>query len=311
MFNRRQFLQTSAAASLGVATINPVQAFATKGVFSLAEANTRALTPYFLGEDLLRLLQVNDFNKMMRQALTINKMHFQLGKAWSISKAELLKVAKDSQSLWNSEMEQDRANTQYALVCGWVAHRAFEDHLLTENSNDLSERAIYQDAHVMKMMQNADRHRKKVPIDEELEGVSVAEVAELFHIIQQRNLIRMHTIRPKFLDVSTWLDQFLSYYNSMKKDNTTYAKIYCTPSKSKVQEYVLTTNFYDAKEPIIQAARQIQLSQVTGSNNRMAETANPNSMYGKALQSALTKMKICEDYVLGKKNEKALREVMN
>lgn len=309
MFNRRQFIQTSTAATLGVAMANPISAFSKNSTFLFATANTRALTPYFLAEDLLRLLQLTEFDKMMRQALTVNQEHFQLGKAWSIPIEELLKVARDSKAIWKSELEQDRAQTQYALVCGWVAHRTFEKYLPKETGNQLSERAIYQDAHLMKMLQNADVHRKQVPIDEPLEGVSEAEVTELLHIIQQRNMIRMHTIRPEFSGVSLWLEQFLAYYNQMKKDNKTYAKVYCNPTKSKVQEYIHQTSFYNENDENIQAARQLQLSLVTGGNNRL-QSAKPMSIYGKALQDGLNRMKICENYVMGKTGENALEAVM-
>ncbi len=310
MLNRRQFLQSTTTASMGAALIHPAFAFPVGGTFLLEGAATRALSPYLLGEDLLRLLQLVDFNKMVRQALTVNGTHFQLGKVWSIPDIELLKVAQDAKRIWNSEMEQDRAHTQYALFCGCLAHRTFEQYFPTEQGNQLSERVLYQDTYLLKMLQNADIHRKQLPVDSPLEGVTEAAVAELFHIIQQRNLIRMHTLRPEFSDVSAWLEQFLAYYQQMKLDNHAYAKIYCQPVKPKVQQYIVEPNFYDAKETIIQATRHLQLGLSTGANNLLASTNQPKSLYGKALDTALAKMKICEQYILGKTDDKTLLVVM-
>jgi hypothetical protein len=310
MFNRRQFIQTSATTALGATVLSPHLVWASKNAFVANPNDINLLTPYFLAEDLLRLIQLHPFSDRFREALTVNNTHFNLGKVWQIPTAELLKVAQDSQSAWNSEMKQDRARTQYALVCGRIAHQVFDDLLQPDQEKELSERDIYRDVHVIKELQNADPHRKKVSIDQPIKGASEEEVAELFHVIQQRNMIRTHTLRPEFSDVSTWLDNFLGYYEGMKEGNKRYAAVYCSPEVSKVRTYISDAQFYEADDAPIQLARRFQMSQLTGKTNVLMTKKAVVSIYGKALQQALAKLQICDAYVSGGADEQAVRNAM-
>lgn len=310
MFNRRQFLQTSSTATLGMAFLSPQWVSASKSQFNLAATTRDGLTPNFLAEDVLRLIQIDQFQPSFREALSINMRHFQLGKVWQIPAEELLKVAKDSKENWNNEMNQDRAKTQYALVCGKIAHDTFTQMLPKEDGSTLSDATIYRDTYVIKSLQNADPHRQKVPFDRPIEGVSPEEVASLFHVIQQRNLIRMHTIRPEFSDISTWLDNMLAFYETMKADNDRYAMAYCWADAAKVKKYVTDQQFYEPTDTPIQAARQFQMTLMTGKTNQLMNRKAVVSIYGKALNEALSKLRVCEEYVLGKKDEKALQMVL-
>ncbi len=306
-FSRRHFIQTSALAA-GAAFSTP--AF---GSFNLDQwQKGRSISPFILGEDLLRLTQIADMDGLTRQALLVNRECFQLGKAWSISGKPLTALVQASRNLWKDPKESDRAQTQFALLCGWSAHRTFEQWLYKDDqavstAEDLSERTLYRDVHLMKMLQNADPHRPMIAIDRPLPGVDVASVANLFHLIQQRNLIRMHTIRPEFSDAEGWLDQFLNYYHQLKKDNAQYAEVYCNPVAEKVQKHIRQNNFYHADDQIIQVARKLQMGLPLGHHGSSWMESAPASIYGKALGEAFQKIRTCSLYITGNATEQALQ----
>ena len=316
-YNRREFLQTSFIAGIGTTMANPVFSIFKNNKIILGETRrARGFTPYFLGEDLLRLVQLSAVDKAARQAVTVNFQYFQLGNAWELSAEELFKVFADSKNLWKGEAEADRAQTQFALACGQVAHQAISKALESAErtgNTGISEQEMYRDAHILKMLQNADPHKKNVPIDKNIEGVEVEEVRELFALIHQRNLIRLHTLRCEWSGVEPWLDNILTYKGQLKNDHQKYAEIYCRPNAAKVNEYVLQNNFYDENEDLIKTARDFQMVNIGALHisNEKIKLASPKSKYGMALKSAWEKTNACGEYVLGEMGEREFMKTLN
>ncbi len=311
-YNRREFMQHSALAGLGLAVNTPLSAFPDLGFLAPFSPVSRSLAPYFISEDLIRLLQITETNQEIRQAISVNVEHFQIGRAWRIKPDEVMKVLRDTRGKWGSETQQDQAQTQLALVSGWTAHRIIEKHLgegsvPADLDQPIPESSIYRDVCIMKMIQKADPHRKEVSLDQPVEGVTEAQVEELFHLIQQRNMIRTHTFRPDFADIETWLDQFMLYYDRNKADNVDYARVYCNPDPAKVRQYLTGPVFYDEKDELIRNARNLQMAQVTGSIT--LKGSPPQSIYGKALAEALQAVHTCNRFGSGGGSEAEVMKV--
>jgi len=289
-------------AGLGLAVGNPLSFFPGLGSVDPFSPVSRSLTPYFIGEDLIRLLLVTEKNEDIRQAISANVEHFQIGKAWKIKPEELMKVLWDTRRKWGSDEQHEQAQTQLALVSGWTAHRIVEKHLGEESNpadlqQPLRESSLYRDVCILKMMQNADPHRSSVPLDKPIEGVTQEQVEEIFHLIQQRNMIRTHTFRPEFSDIETWLDQFMLYYDRNKADNRDYARVYCHPDPGKVKQYLKDPLFYAEDDEEIRIARDLQMAQVTGTISRKGTPAR--SIYGKALAEGLKAVQTCNQFGAG------------
>ncbi len=312
--NRRQFIGTSVLAALGTTAQANNWVFPHAGQFPSTKAiGNRSLTPYFLGEDLVRLLQLVDMPQDSRDALTINLDYFQLGKAWQIATKELMEVMTGIREIWQDESQKDKAQTQFALCCGQIAHRTFTKTLGHQNENDLPEAAIYQDVYLLKMLQNADPHKRNLDPGAAITEISIENVQEIFHLVQQRNLIRMHTIRPEFSDIDTWLVEFISYYEQMQKDNLTYAAVYCKPDAVKLKSFVYEPGFYRESDRPVQATRNLQLSRM-GNIHQQAKgllDAKPESIYGKALQAGLLQIMACSNYVMESISKKELTRVIS
>ncbi len=317
IIKRRQFIQTSALATAGALLATPSSLFSRSVPFQPGK-NTfdRSLTPFLLMDDLQCLIQISDLHHSVRRAFKTNKEYFQVGKAWSLPPEEQLKLFTTLATEWSTEYELLKANAQFSMLCGLIAHQTFDKWLkpgTSETITDLQEKTVYQDTYVMKMLQNADPNRMKVPLNKSLSGVKPEEIAEALHLIQQRNLIRMHTQKPEFSDADRWIENFMCYYNQMKKDNLAYGKVYCQPDASKVEQYVTEPNFYDENDLIIRVARKIQMVQagkIKYSTDQLINT-KPNSIYGKALQNSLQRMMICGHYITGDGNENTLKTILD
>jgi hypothetical protein len=154
------------------------------------------------------------------------------------------------------------------------------DGLTAENA----ESGRYRDTYLMKQLQNATPGGKQLPLRGRVDGITPAEVAELLHLMQQRNLIRTHTLRPEISDIKGWLDDLLTYYAAMKDENTLLAEVFCDPDPNKLERYVLAPNFYDPEDAPIRAVRSLASGRVIGP---VALTSTASSAYGRALVAGL------------------------
>jgi hypothetical protein len=280
--NRRRFLKTSLILGLASTGLGALPRFGSLDGDKLTEPGS--LTPFLAGDDVLRLVQLSDLPKSVRQALTVNREFFHLGRAWNVVPADLDQVLNESADLWNAERGQDRGYTQFALAAGHRVAAVMADHLKAENT----ESGHYRDTYLMKQLQNAAPGGQQVPLEGQVDGIAPEQVAELFHLMQQRNLIRTHTLRPEFSDVKSWLNDLLTYYAAMKEENTVLAEVFCDPVPDKLERYVLAPNFYDPEDASIAAVRSLANGRVTGP---VTLKLRASSAYGRALVAGLEEVR--------------------
>ncbi len=277
---RRGFLKTSFVLGLGVSSLGAHAGLPhVSRLFVHKLSGPAALAPFLATEDLLRLVELSELPKSVRQALTVNRELVHLGRAWSVDEAGLTAVLNESRQLWRAERGQDRGFTQFALAAGHLVAREMEAILSPQETDP--EAGVYRDTYLFKQLQNARPHARQVSLTEPVTEVSPAQVAELLHLMQQRNLIRMHTLRPEFSDIERWLTDFLKSYHDMKAENLQYGKVFCTPEADKLRRYVLEPNFYDPADAPIVAARQMAIGKIVGRGRLDLTTAT--SQYGRAL----------------------------
>ena len=293
---RRDFLKSSLLLGLGASSLGAYAGIPSSSFFR-ADKLTGAggLAPFIAGDDLLRLVALSDLPKSVRQALTVNREVFHLGRAWMVDTAGLQTVLDESRRLWRAEQGQDRGFTQFALAAGHLAARAMDEALGTEE--DDAEATRYRDTYLFKQLQNAKPHARRVAVDGPVPEVTPAEVAELLHLMQQRNLIRMHTLRPEFSDIESWLTDFLGYYAEMKAENLRYGEVFCAPEAEKLRRYVLEPGFYDPEDVPILAARQLANGEVVG--RVTPDFTNASSQYGRALLRGMDVLGMVSSQVTG------------
>ena len=293
---RRDFLKSSLLLGLGASSFGAYAGLPSSSFFSVDKlTGPRGLAPFIAGDDLLRLVALSELPKSVRQALTVNREVFHLGWAWTVDNAGLQTVLRESGQLWRAEQGQDRGFTQFALAAGHLAARAMNEALGTEE--DDAEASRYRDTYLFKQLQNARPHARRVAVDGPVPEVTPAEVAELLHLMQQRNLIRMHTLRPEFSDVETWLTDFLGYYAEMKAENLRYGEVFCNPEVEKLRRYVLEPDFYDPEDAPILAARQLANGEVVG--RVTPDLATASSQYGRALLRGMDVLGMVSSQVTG------------
>ncbi len=293
---RRDFLRSSLLLGLGASSFGAYAGIPSSGLFSAAKlAGPGGLAPFIAEDDLLRLVALSDLPKSVRQALTVNREVFHLGRAWTVDPAGLQTVLDESRRLWKAEQGQDRGFTQFALAAGHLAARAVDDALGVEETD--AEASRYRDTYLFKQLQNAKPHARRVAVDGAVPEVTPTGVAELLHLMQQRNLIRMHTLRPEFGDIGTWLTDFLGYYSEMKAENLRYGEVYCAPEAEKLQRYVLEPGFYDPENAPIVAARQLANGEIVG--RVTLDLTNASSQYGRALLRGMDVLGVISNRVTG------------
>ena len=293
---RRDFLKSSLLLGLGASSFGTYAGLPSSSFFRVDKlTGPGGLAPFIAGDDLLRLVALSDLPKSVRQALTVNREVFHLGRAWMVDPAGLQTVLDESGQLWRAEQGQDRGFTQFALVAGHLAARAMDEALGTEE--DDAEASRYRDTYLFKQLQNARPHARRVAVDGPVPEVTPAEVAELLHLMQQRNLIRMHTLRPEFSDIETWLTEFLGYYAELKAENLRYGEVFCNPGAEKLRRYVLEPEFYDPEDAPILAARQLANGEVVG--RVMPDLTTASSQYGRALLRGMDVLGMVSSQVMG------------
>ncbi len=314
MADRREFLKQAGIASVGYLTLDQVEAM-TSQLFAHAAADEgllrRSLVPSFMLEDVLRLVHLSDFSDDFVAALQINQQLFHRGAAFRLPDSEWRKLVDKVKNTWGGEGTMDDAQTLLALLAGASLYPIIDDHIPIASSDlasvvpTLTDEQIYHDVWVMKEMQNADPSGRSVPMNEPIE-VDTGDVAELFHLVRQRNLIRMHTIRPEFADVETWLEQVLSLQHMLEDENVRYARVYCHPTSTGITRDMNT--FYDREDPIIQLARGVQMSvtELTLGLPDSISEAGSQSTYAQVLRQCMLRLGDWYSFVSGKVSRDAL-----
>lgn len=304
--DRRIFLKNTSLLGAGLLSSGQIEAFMTKVLVGLEDQGLvrRSLTPTFILEDVLRLLHLSEFSDDFVEALQINRQLFHRGAAFRLPQDEWSKLIDQVGETWGGKDTRDEGQTLLALLAGASMYSTIDRHLPMASSDltcvvpALSDEQIYHDVWVMKEMQNADPASGAIPMSESLE-IESGDVAELFQLIRQRNLIRMHTIRPEFADVEKWLEQVLSLQHILEEENVRYAQVYSNPISVGVDKEMIT--FYDRDDPIIRLARGLQMS-VTEIPYKLMDSidqAGSQSMYAQVLSQCMQKLAHWYTYVQG------------
>ena len=270
MISRRQFIQHSALAALGAFAL-PIRANTQPGEERVIAIPTFVETQYV--EDVIWLSQLMEaLPDALRQAIYANRQFVHLGAsntAQRFSEEAMQLVYKN----WNDPQGRDTAHTQLAYLLGGMLRPEF-----AATGTDYTEEAIYRDACLLKTLHNARPSNRPLALDQPIEKVTEAEVAQLFEAMAQRNQIRLHTFRPDFENVEGWMDHLLSWTKASKTRHRALAAVYVRPDAEKVARY--WAGFYDANNPFVLLVRMMQASQATTEPQGKPRP----SMYGKAME---------------------------
>ncbi|NND07878.1 MAG: hypothetical protein HKN87_15985 [Saprospiraceae bacterium] len=264
----------------------------------------RSLATTFVLEDVLRLVHLQDFSNDFVESLQINRQLFHRGAAFKLSDGKWSDLIEQTGLTWGNKDSRDDGQTLLALLGGASMYAPIDLHIPVASSEiedlvpPLSDEHIYHDVWIMKEIQNADPSSSTISLSEQLD-TDPADVAELFHLIRQRNLIRMHTIRPEFSDVETWLSQVLSLQHLLEEENERYARVYCNPISAGIDKEMIT--FYDREDPIIQLARGMQMSvtELQYDLSNAIEQAGAQSIYAQVLGHCMQRLEHWYTYLQG------------
>lgn len=290
----------------GLLSAGQIEAFTAKVLAGAEDQGLvrRSLTPSFILEDVLRLVHLSGFSDDFVEALQINRQLFHRGAAFRLPDNDWVRLVDQVGDTWGGKDTRDDGQTLLALLAGASMYSTIDRHLpvassdLTSVVSALSDEQIYHDVWVMKEMQNADPASRAIPMSESIE-IEPGDVAELFHLIRQRNLIRMHTIRPEFADVETWLEQVLSLQHILEEENMRYAQVYSNPISVGIDKEMIT--FYDRDDPIIRLARGMQMSvtELPYDLTDSIDQAGSQSIYAQVLSQCMQKLAHWYTYVQG------------
>lgn len=306
MIDRRLFLKNTSLAGAGLISAGTIETLIANVLAGAEDQGLvrRSLTPSFILEDVLRLVHLSEFSDDFVEALQINRQLFHRGAAFRLPVDEWSTLIDQVDGTWGGKDTRDDGQTLLALLAGASMYSAMDRDLPMASSDlktvvpTLSDEQIYHDVWIMKEMQNADPASRAIPMSESLE-IEPGEVAELFHLVRQRNLIRMHTIRPEFADVETWLEQVLTLQHILEEENVRYAQIYCNPISAGIDKEMIT--FYDRDDAIIRLARGLQMSVTELPYDLMdsIEQAGSQSMYAQVLSQCMERLAHWYTFVQG------------
>lgn len=310
--NRRSFFRDTALLSLTTLSTTAFSSTWLKSHFSVEKLmRRRNLTPYFIVEDALRLIQYSDFDQKLIDALEVNRSFVHLGAANNLPADDRRKMIQDSLNKWSEDDTLDEGQTQTSYLIGSILYPIIDNHLPYELPSHqvgqpilpLSDEAICFDVHLIQALFNAEPSNTNSDLKNALASVEKAELSELFHLIRQRNLIRTHTFRPEFSDVESWLENFLQYHHIIEDENQRYADLYLDPGKSNIR--TSWQKFYNASDDLIELARdtQVGISESTIELDAASETMREQSTYAQILASCLTEIKEWNRCILGKTSE--------
>ncbi|MBQ0734673.1 hypothetical protein [Aquimarina celericrescens] len=299
---RRQFIGTSLIAGLGTFLVNPSELFSGTIVeqVNLSPNNDISLSPFLWGDDLHKVLQVSNLDKTVREALHHNYEYFQLGMGWKVGSQDLLKIIdylkyeikENPESKWFSQ----KISLYFGLLVG-KAHTKFI-HSSSETSQGISEKDIYRDCYLIKMLQNAGEEKNRIPITKSLKKESYDSVKEGFRLMRERNLLRMHTYKAEFSDAEKWIGDVIDLHHESADNDEKYAKIYCNPNPEKIEKYILTPQFYNEEDLIIKTAKDIQMFTIAGQIDlKPSLNSEAKSQHAKALQEGCNLSFACGDYL--------------
>jgi hypothetical protein len=215
----------------------------------------------------------------------------------------------------------DRELARLAFILGWLSHRAADRQMKPvfrgacpnppETPTDCS---IYNDAFLFHEIyasgrQNPYHEALFTPESHAAAAGDAAAMEELLGILIRRYLIAMHTFIPDDDDAEGWLDRLHDLTQWATVNLRRYAEAIADPDPAKVRRYIRDTNFYDAVEAIIAAARRLRKGEaLSPAEVAAAVDAAAASHYAGALKTACGYLRATGAFFAGKLEPEALRE---
>ena len=212
-----------------------------------------------------------------------------------------------------------------AFVLGWLGHRAADRQMKPvfrsadpDCSRSPTDCSVYHDVFVLREVYGSGAEEPYSPFTAArgltehpaAGGVPVEALEELFGVIWQRTMIRMHTFSPDNDDVERWLERLFEERGRLYVDIRRYTEALLEPDPDKVKRFVEDVNFYDPADAIVRLARALQHGE--GIDDRAigaaVTAAAEQSHYAQALGKAMGYLRTASDYFERRLDEDTLNE---
>jgi hypothetical protein len=234
----------------------------------------------------------------------------------------LLKLLRER---WQSGAAGESDRQKLAFVLGWMGHRAADRQMkpiFRSADPDCPRRptdcSVYQDVFVLREVYGAGADEPYSPFTAARDpaehrassAASVKALEDLFGVIWQRAMIRMHTFTPDDENAEAWLENLLQVRARLYVDLGRYAEALADPDPDMVKRFLDYVRFYDRDDPIIRLARALQRGGDVGELDLAdALAAAPDqSQYARALARAIGYLQAASDYFEGRLDAEALAE---
>jgi hypothetical protein len=203
-----------------------------------------------------------------------------------------------------------------AFALGWLCHRAADlqmkpifravDANCAEKPTDCS---VYHDVFLFREVYVGGQGEPYAP---EILSLDVGELESVFRSLWQRALIGMHTFIPDQEDVDGWLERLFETRQRFYVDIRRYAEAFAQPDPDKVRRFLDEVNFYDARDPLIQLARSIQVGapEIEIDLTVALNAAATQSQYAQALRRGYLYLEAAGGYFVGQIDEEALADAL-
>ncbi len=307
--NRRNFFKQSTLGSAGI--IMGASALNSTNLFAASPVNLKngisGLVPVSVIEDanllVLRTAKlegdaafavVSDLHH--RPAAPGNK-----GRLASLLPVEDKKLMELLNLLRKNEGLKNRIE-KISLVYGWICNNAVYQHLKpVYGENPAPEKIrdvqLYQDA---KLITELSDLKVSNEVKEEY-------LAALFNEILPRACTRVHTLIPAE-DGMDWVNRMTAWRVNNKNYMETLANIMVNPDAERYEKYVITPNFYNPSDALIDYCRKMQdaVNIKPEKINDAVDQASTESLYAQALATSVKNIKAANQFLNGNMNEGSL-----
>jgi hypothetical protein len=226
---------------------------------------------------------------------------------------------------WPEKGDEPLTQHKLAFVLGWMGHRAADRQMKPvfrsadpDCPRKPTDCSVYHDAFVLREVYgggSGDPYSPFVvarqPSGHPAAGaVPVEALEDLFGVIWQRAMIRMHTFSPDNDNVEVWLERLFEERGRLYVDIHRYTEALLEPDPDKVRRFIEDVDFYDADDAIIRIARGLQRGEdVKGGAIGDAVAASARqSHYAQAVGKAMGYLQAASDYFERKLDEDTLNE---
>lgn len=227
------------------------------------------------------------------------------------------RLLRDLREAWADGGSDETARRKLAFTLGWLCHRAADrqfkpvfratDPDCPRSPTDCS---VYHDAFILRALYGGG---EREPYCGAIEARDVDALEDALRSLWQRALVAIHTFIPDEEDVHGWLERLFAARQRFRVDLRRYAEALANPDPQKVRRFIEEPGFYDAADPLIRLARDIQDGQA-GENMDIEgaiRSASSGSQYAGALARGLSYLRAASDYFERRVGEQELRELLD